>query len=144
MNTINVEIDLDEVAVLVDAGGGFVLDPKAELAILRLLEMQDLVENALEAIKDKIRKEGTALGEGFRGVHGEKISAICRQYGAKYGYEKEFEEELREFLQEKTTLSVDSSAVERFVKEKGELPRGIFENDRENAISIVKRKERQL
>lgn len=144
MNTIKVEIDIDEVAMLVDAGGSFVLNPTAESAILRLLEMQELVEGALEAVKAKIQEEGRALGDGFKGVHGENVSAISRQYGAKYGYQKEFEEELGDFLQSRVISTVDSDAVEAFVKANGGLPRGIFENDRENKVSIVRKKERQL
>lgn len=143
MNKLKVEIDMDEVAMLVDRGGEFVINPNAELAILRLMEMQEILEEAMEAIKARVQEEGMALGDGFKGVQGDRISAICRQYGAKYGYRPEFAGELKGFLKEKVSATVDSEAVEQFIKLNGGLPRGIFENDRDHKLSISLKKERE-
>ena len=135
-------VNVDEIGVLTEEGGSLVFSPKAEESILRLLEIKNLVDDALEFVKSKIKEEGLKISDGFKGVTGEKISCISRKYGSKYGYSPDRLTEAMQFIDETTKLNVNTDKVDKFIKENGALPLGIYETDRENQISITMKKEK--
>lgn len=137
-----ISVDVNEVGILADEGGKLVFSPKAESSILRLLELQVLIEDALTFVKRAIKEGGESIDSGFRGVQGEKISCINRVYGSKYGYDADRLEEALPYLTEKFSYTVDTDKVDAFIKENNAFPLGIHENDREAQLSLSLKKDK--
>ena len=105
---------------LAKEGGKLVLKKEAEEYLVKLLELQELVEQAINQAKQTIQETGEAIDPSFKGVVGEKVKAIYRPYGSKYSYRLNDIEVAKPFLKEKTYYSVDSKLVDKYVKEVGE------------------------
>ena len=133
-----VKIDEKQLTWAVDEGGKLVFKKEAEDALLGLLEAKARIDEAISKVKSQIEQSGREVaGDGFRGVIGEKIRAVSRFFGEKYGYVKAQEEELKDaFLSETKYFKVNSKEVEQFVKDTGSLPEGVFLKDRKPQISI--------
>lgn len=117
--------------------GDFVFTPEAEVELVKLLKMQKLIEDMLEQVKNQIAKAGISIDKDFKGVIGEKVRTVYRKYGSKYGYRRDQEKKLTEFLKEVSYNKVDSEKVEKYIEEVGELPDGIFTKDRKKQLSIT-------
>lgn len=134
-----ITIDVNEVAALADKSGELIFTPEAEDALVKLLQMQEMVNAAIEFAKEKIAETGEEMMPGFSGVASDKVKVSYRQYGGKYGFEQSLKDEIpEEFIKTTTTTrnSVVSKEVEKFVKEKGGLPNGIYERPRAKKMSI--------
>ena len=132
-------IDPDEITGLVEEGGEFVFSPSAEESLLELLKLQEAVDDAVETVKNRIAEAGLKINPNFRGVVGDSVRCVYRQYGQKYGFSKAKIDNLEPFLERKDWYTVKADKVEEYAKEVGELPEGIFEKDRENKLSIMRK-----
>lgn len=139
-------IKTDEIGALAKEGEKFIFQPEAEEKLIELLMLQDLVNSTVEDVKEAIAKAGTDINPNFKGVIGDRVRLVYRQYGAKYKYDWKKKNECKPFLKEKTSWYVDTDKIEKYVEEVGELPEGIEENDRPNKLSISFKdeEERQL
>lgn len=132
-----VTIDLSKIGVLAKEGENFIFKPEAEKALLELLEMEKIIQSAIEQVKQQIGEAGQAINPNFKGVIGEQVRCIYRKYGAKYKYDFGKKKSLTPFLKEKVYYSVDTDRVDTYLKEVGELPDGITETEREDKLSIT-------
>jgi len=121
---------------LSEKAGKLVLKREAEEYLVKLLELQNIVNEAVGHVKESIKQAGETIDPSFKGVIGERVKAIYRSYGAKYTYKMSEIEIAKPFLKEKIYYSVDSSKVDKYVKEVGEMPDGIHEKDRTKSISF--------
>lgn len=121
---------------LAKEGGKLVLKREAEEYLVKLLELQNLVNEAVDNVKQQIQEAGETIDPTFKGVIGERIKAIYRSYGAKYTYHMNELEEAKPFLKEKIYYSVDSGLVDKYVKEVGEMPTAIYDKERTKSISF--------
>jgi hypothetical protein len=140
-NTKIIKVNPDEIKILAQEGESFIFKPKAEEELIKLLELQKLVDDAVEQVKDKLAELGQAINPNFKGIIGDRVKCIYRAYGGKYKFDWSKKGDCMPFLKEKQTFTVDSDKVEKYVKEVGELPMGITEADRENKLSISFRDE---
>jgi len=136
-----ITIDPKEIKILAKEGEKFIFKPKAEEQLLKLLKLQDDINNAVEEVKVKIAEAGKAINPNFKGVLGESVKCVYRKYGSKYSYDKNLWERLLPFLTEKKYYSVEADKVDVYVKEAGELPQGIIETEREGKLSIMRMEE---
>lgn len=117
-------------------GGKLIFKPEAETELLKLLELKDMVDNAIEHVKVDIEKAGKGISPDFTGVVGQRVRALYRVFGEKYTYDKALVEKARPYLSEFTIRKVQSGVVDDYVKREGTLPEGIIEKERVPKISL--------
>jgi hypothetical protein len=146
-NTKIIKVNPEDIKILATEGEKFIFKPKSEEALIKLLELQKFIDDAVEDVKNKIAQAGQEVNPNFKGVIGDRVRCIYRAYGGKYKYDFTKRGDCLPFLKEKTTYTVDADKVEDYIKEVGELPMGILEADRDNKLSISlkdEEPERQL
>lgn len=112
-------------------GQKLVVKKEAEAALLTLLDLKDLIDKTVEEVKKEIANAGEkALGDGFKGVIGERVKAIYRTYGDKY------ETNNSDFTKEIILKRVDREKIEAYLKEKGKLPADTNEKKRTKKLII--------
>lgn len=131
-----ITIDPNDIVKLAKEGEKFVFKPEAEQSLKQLLLLQEQVDNAVEQAKEAIGKAGREIDPDFKGVVGEDVHCVYREYGKKYKYDYDKEADARPFLSEVQYFNVDSDKVDKYVEEVGELPDGVYENEREPKLSI--------
>lgn len=109
--------------------------PDAEKALVGLLTLKERLDNHIEVIKGKIASAGRALDPNFKGVVGQYVKSIYRTYGDKYDFDGTTD---TKFLKETVSIKPDTKAIEAYVKENGELPKGITEKTRIPVLSLTK------
>ena len=132
-----VQIDLNKMRLLAQEGEKFIFRASAEKQLLELHETIVMLQALEEQVKEIIGKAGKEINPNFKGVIGENVKCIFRKYGKKYAYDWKNKEVCMPFLIKKEYYNVDSDLVDKYVKEVGELPQGITENDREETLSII-------
>lgn len=132
-----ITVNPDDIKILATEGEKFIFKPKAEEQLIKLLELQQLIDATVEEVKLKIAEAGKAVNPNFRGVIGDRVRCIYRAYGGKYKYDYSKKSLCEPFLKEKVYHSVDGDMVDKYIKSVGELPEGITEADRENKLSIM-------
>ncbi len=115
-------------------GEKFIMKKEAEAELLKLLQVQALVERLVKQTKEAIANAGLKIDKGFRGVIGENIRAVYRVYGEKYTYDRDNPPE--DYLKSTTYWKPDSTKIDDYYKKTGELPKGISEKNREPVLSI--------
>lgn len=131
-----ITVDPKEIALLAEEGDKFVFKAEAEDHLIKLLEAQKMIEEAVDSVKKGIAQAGESVNPNFKGVIGDKVRCTYRQYGKKYKFVLNKREELEPFLIEKVWYNIDTGKVEEYLKEVGELPDGIYEADRDHQLSI--------
>ena len=130
-----ITIDLDTVNQMALEGGKLMYTPEAEEAIVALLTLQELIDKKVDYIKGQIAEAGKDLDPNFKGVVGERVKSIYRTYGEKYRWDG-YAETPKEVLKTVTTIKVDGPAIDTWIKEKGEFPKGIEEKERTPVLSL--------
>ena len=129
-------IDKNKIVGLVKKGNKFLFKKEAENSLDELLQLQELVNEAVEQAKLAIGELGLEIHPGFKGVIGSKVRCTFRKYGAKYKFAPEKKEELLPYLTTKEQYGVNAEKVERYLTNTGKLPEGIFEAKRESKLSM--------
>ena len=112
-------------------GKKLVVKQEAEKALLTLLDLKDFIDNTVEEVKKEIVKRGSeVLGEGFKGVIGEKVKAVYRTYGDKY------ETTNSAFTKEIVLTRTDSKKIDLYLNEKGKLPKNTNNKQRTKKLII--------
>ena len=137
-----IKIDPKEIQILAEEGGKFLFKPTAEASLEKLLDTQEMINEAVEGVLKGIKEAGEKVNPDFKGVKGEKIDLIKRQYGSRYTYKKAKTGSLGAFLKNKNYDYVNAEAVDKYLEELGELPDGITEKDREYKMSIRRTNEK--
>lgn len=115
-------------------GEKFILKQEAEKELLKLLQVQAMVDRLVKQTKEAIANAGLKIDKGFKGVIGENIRAVYRVYGEKYNYDRSNPPEA--FLTSKTYWKPDSTKIDEYYQKTGKLPEGITEKEREPQLSI--------
>lgn len=132
-----ITVNPSQIKAYADEGGKLVFKKEAEEELIKLLDLQKLIEEQIELVKTMIAESGQAIDPGFKGVIGERVRATFRLYGEKYTYKMASVPDLAEFLTEKTYYKVNSDKVDAYFKEHGKLPDGISEKPRSPSLSIT-------
>lgn len=135
-NTQIIKVDPKEIVQLSEKGGELMFKKTAEASLVRLLELQRMVNEALDRAKLQIVEAALKLNPNFKGIEGEEVKITFRNYGEKYEYDWKLKEALEPFLVKKEYFKVDSKKVDEYVDTVGELPEGITEKDRSKTPSI--------
>ena len=130
-------IDTDNLIKLTKNGSEIILEPTAEEAIIKLLEVQHKVESALEELKEKIAEEGIKYDPNFKSVESDNLRIWYRYYGGRFSIDEGRLAEIPEELYKvKKRYYPETKAIDNWVDEGKELPLGIVERDRTKKLSI--------
>jgi len=129
-----VTIDLSTLALIEQDGDKFLIDPKAEDALLALLDLEQKVETVKDLIKTKLGEAMKALN--CQKIEGENVKVSRRFYGERYEIDnRDIAMELG-LAKKVETVKPDSKAINEYVKDTGELPEGIKLRERNESVSI--------
>jgi transposase len=133
-----IKIDKNEILQFKKQGSSLVVKKEAEEALVKLLDLKDFIDKAVEDVKEAITASGRdVLGGNFKGVIGERIKAVYRAYGDKYQTKNP------EFQKEIVIKRADSDKIDEYVEKKGELPKDTSEKLRELKLIITRINEKQ-
>lgn len=134
--SISLEVNKAELITLAEDGSTMVLNPEAEDALIKLLELQTLVDNTVGYVKDKIVEAGLALDPSFSTVAGDTVKANYQYSGAVYKLmpgRKEFPAPL---FKREVKVSIDSKAMAAYEKEHRRLPKYVERASRKQSLQI--------
>lgn len=134
-------VDKNEIAQFVEEGGKLVLKQNAEEHLIKLLQLEELIKNAIEEVKKKVIEAGTSIDPDFKGVVGRQIKAFYRYTDSPYEFDKNHAEVAQPFLKETKYFRVDSPKVDEYLEEKGELPIGIYPKENREKKLVISFKE---
>jgi hypothetical protein len=131
-----VKINSAEILKLEKDGENIIFNPKAEEALVKLLEMQRELDGAVEYLKGEIERQALEFNPNFTGLKGEKIKINYSASGAKFRDTGEITYHRNKFWSKKTVWSLDSKAIEEYKAKNRKLPKGIAEIHRRKTIRI--------
>ena len=137
---MKITIDSQYPLELYREAGKLTINPDAEEYLIKLLELQKIVDEAVSNAKKAIQEMGEQFDDGFKGVVGAKINVVNSLTGYLYAYDPALVEVARPFLKERIYLNPDSAKISNYFKEYGKLPPGILENPRNKSIKFYVKK----
>lgn len=142
-NKLIVKIDGSHLPILVQEGQKLVMTPKAETAILKLLELEDRVAAAKKIVAEVIKTEALKINPNFTGVQADNIRALYRSYGQKYFVDRANIKSLPKELYDTEVQTVyklkPAATIDKWVAENGgKLPLGLNMAEREKQMSLNK------
>jgi hypothetical protein len=135
-------IDTDEIANLVEKAQDIYFSESGEQHLLKLLDIQDMVEEAVKSAKSNLENAGLQINPNFKSIAGSRVKVSYRFFGDKY---KIYDESMldKSMVTSKVKYAIDSDKVEKYEEEKGQLPMGITLSDRAKTISFRRLSEKE-
>lgn len=126
---------------LSENAGQIFLTPDGEQVLVEILEVENQINEIKERAKEKLAEAASQVNPNFTSIQADNVKVYYREYGAKY-YLDESQADLvpAGLVEAKTTYSVDSKAVENWVKEHNAMPTGIKEVERSKTLSFSLKK----
>ena len=131
-----VKINSAELLRLEKEGETIVFNPKAEDAIVRLLEIKREVDGVLDYIKDEIARQALEYNPNFTSLKGDKIKINYSAAGSKYRDLESVKFHREKFWTKKTVWAINSRAVDEYVAKNHKMPVGIAEVKRRKTVRI--------
>lgn len=131
-----VKINSAEILTLEKEGEGIIFNPKAEDAIVKLLEMKRDLDGAIEYLEREIERQALKFNSNFTGLKGSKIKINYSASGAKFKDIGEVRLHREPYWKKKVVWSLDSKAIEEYRNKNYKLPKGIAEVARRKTIRI--------
>lgn len=133
----SITINLTEMNKLVQDGTDIYFSQEAEEALVKLLEIQKQVEEAVKSAKEILEAKGLEMNPNFKSISGDKVRVGYRYFGSQYAVDESRVNEIpTELYKTKTSYSVETKALENYLKQHEGLPLGIVEKDRKKTITI--------
>lgn len=131
-----VKVNAAELLRLEKDGETIIFNPKAEDAIVRLLEIQKEVDGAIEYLKSEIERQALGFNPNFTSLKGTRLKINYSASGTKYKELNTLKNHRSKFWTKKVTWSIDSKAVDEYRAQRSELPKGIAEVKRKKTIRL--------
>ena len=131
-----VKINSAEILTLEKDGEAIIFNPKAEDAIVKLLEMKRELDGTIEYLKSAIERQALEFNPNFTSLKGSKIKINYSASGAKFKDVGGVKYRREKYWKKKVVWSIDSKAVEEFRSKNYRLPKGIAEVGRKKTIRI--------
>ena len=139
---MRVGVDTDELRNLVLEGKDIFLKPEGEQALLKLLELKETVEKAIDEAKKVLEEEALRLDPNFKSIQADNVRVYYRSYGSRFKIDESKIAEIPASLYTaKTIYTVNTKEIEAFAMEKGGLPNGILEIERPKQITFSRKEE---
>jgi len=130
-------IKFDNLQFLVEGGKEIAINPRGEELLIRLYELKDKVEFAIQQCKNKIQVAIEEIDPDLTSISSDNVKVMYRVYGVKYGLNQMLIDELDpKFYKQKISYSPNTKEIENEIKLTGALPNGIEIKDRSKTVSI--------
>lgn len=137
------KIDIEKLNDLVEKSGDIFLSPDGEKALVKLLDIQEQVDQAITKAKEILEIKALAIDPNFTAIVGDEVKVSYRYYGAKYYIEDDKVDQVPVDLYKVTKrYSVKTKELEQYIEEKNGIPVGIREVERKKALNFKKRGEK--
>ena len=134
-------IDIEKIQAITK-GDEIFLSPEGEKALLDIIEVENQIKEVKDRIKQQLEQTGLKVNPNFKMIQGDKIRVYYRSFGSRYFIEPGREKEVpAELVEEKVSLKLNIKELDKWVTEKGALPFGVAESDRNKQITFRLRKE---
>lgn len=140
MGKLNLVIDLDEFKTLAVEGGKLGLTEEAEEKLFKLIAIRDKAEELIDQAKQIIIENGKKVTEEFKGVVGDDIKGYIKKGDRYTAKDKKIVPDWA--LKEITYKKLDQAEIDSYVKEKGELPKGVEDKGEVTSFVLQYDKER--
>ena len=141
---MRLSVDTEELKNLAFEGKSIFLKPEGEQALLRLLELKETIEAAIDEAKKVLEEEALKLDLNFKSIQADNVRVYYRSYGSRYKLdESKLEFIPKEFYTAHTSYTVDVKKIEAFAREKGGLPDGILEIERPKQLTFSRKGEKE-
>lgn len=136
MNTIT--LDLDQIKDLAMDADKIFLSAEGEEVLVKLLDAQKQIEDALTTAKAILEEEGLKRNPNFKGIQADKIRIGYRYFGAEYKIDEANIDKLpQQLYTAKTTYAVNNDELADYLETHKGLPLGILQNERKKTITIT-------
>jgi len=133
-------VDLADLAALITEGKDIFLKSEGEEALLKLLDLQEAIEGAIDEAKRVLEAEALKLDPQFKSIQSDNVRVYYRTYGSRYKLDESKVATLPANLYTtRTSYTVNTKEVEAFAKEKGGLPDGILEPERTKQLTFSRK-----
>lgn len=130
-------IKYGNIDLLVSGGKTITLNPQGEELLIKLLELKDKVEYAVQKCKEQLTLAIQEIDPDLTSVSSDNIKVMYRVYGAKFGLDTNLIDQLDPKLYtQKIVYSPNAKEIDNEIKTTGILPNGITINDRSKTVSI--------
>lgn len=133
------QIDLEKLNELVVKSDEIFLAPAGEKVLIKLLEIQDQVEKAIDEAKAKLEAVALKANPNFSSIQANQVKVYYRAFGSKYYIDNEQLHLAPKELyatEEKITYRIDTKAVDKWIDQHGGMPAGIREVERNKTITF--------
>lgn len=131
-------IDVEKLNALVAKADQIFIAPEGEAVLLKLLEVQEQLNLAIDAAKKKLEEAALKLDPNFRSIQADNVKVYYREYGTKFKIDESLVSQVpKELYSVETKYKVDGRAVEKWVDQHKGLPLGIQETERTKQISFT-------
>ena len=136
------KIDIEKIEEIVKKGDEIFLSAEGEKALIDLLKIEEQLEKAKTAIREKLEVKALSLDKNFKKIQGEKIKVYYRTFGSKYYIDESYLDDIPEDLYRvHKRIVADTKNIEDYSKQNGSLPIGVKTADRKKSISISYKNE---
>ena len=133
-----ITLNSDEIVKLGVSASKGIHDEKAEADFAKLLQIQESIDNFVDEVKKQILKEAKDNDPNITGYQGKLLKFEFRKYGSKYRILSGFDKLAVDggFAKVKQSVSLDTKAVDEYLKSSGTLPEFIVEKERPTTLTI--------
>lgn len=137
-------IKYDKLDLISEGCDRIVIAPDGEELLVKLLELDELVQSAISEAKRRIGLKMEAINPDLTSISSDKVKVLNRVYGAKYFVPETLADQVDpKFITRKEVISPNTAEIEKFVKSTGELPSGIGLVARNRTVSISLKDKKQ-
>ena len=131
------EIKVEKLNKLTKKADEIFLSAEGEQVLVQLLEIRDQVDKAIADAEEKLEKKALKLNPNFKSIQGDLVKVSYRSYGSRYYVDESLLTELDpELYKEVKRYSVNTKAVDKWVKEHKGMPVGIVEVERKKSLKF--------
>lgn len=137
-NLITIQFDPKDLVTMAMDAKELIFNPEAEDAVIKLLELQEMVDNTVQLVKQSIAQQGLEYNPNFSSVVGDRLKANYSYAGSKYGFNpSDVKRKDPRYFKKRVVYSLDSKAVEKYeMAHKGRLPKGVVKKARSKNLNF--------
>ena len=136
---MQITIDTDKIKQLASDAKDIFLKAEAEEHLVKLLDIESKVKEAIALAKQEIAEEGQKINPNFSSIKSDRVKISYRSYGQQFYIDQSNLEKLPDdYYSKKTKVEYKPfpAAIKDHLKKNGSLPLGVKENDRKKTISL--------
>lgn len=134
---MQVTIDLSVLDNLTAEAGKIFIDPKSEETLVKLLELQKQVEDAITDAKAVLEQAALEIDPNFSSIQADKIKVYYRSYGSRYRIDESLIDQVpADLYSKKISYNPIAEAIEKYTTEHKGMPVGVIETERPKSLSF--------